>query len=269
MLTLLLKPCYASSDWIYETGNRDTKIGNSLICDEYTITLKDYYTNDDGLKTRILIEIANGEDVYREIVNIGTSVRFGDDKYSFTYVNCKKEKINIAIYKYICPRFGITSETKPITTTSKYNYESEITLTCYDAIAYNIKVTFDNDNVIGNFDNFKLNRMYTKKSKDISIKYLCEDAPTLIMNVEYEDKEGHEYTQSYDVLGNLVITENENSEIANEKTQGVRVVQRYSKEYYPTKAFIRAIEIALDKISFTESEKLQLEQIKNSLEQSL
>ena len=264
-ILILINCCSAGSDWNYACGNRDMNIGNTLTCDDYAITLKDYSANDDGLVNNILIEIANGEQKQTEIISIGNSYKFGDDRYSISYVNYKKNKINVAVYKYTSPIFKFSTETEE-SNSNRYDYESTITLTCYDADACNIKVTCD-DNVRENFDNFKMSHLRAKKSKEVDIKYSYNDNSKLILNVEYEDNEGNEYTQSYDVLCNLVVTEHEESGIAT--TNRDRVIQRYSNEYYAKKVFIKAIDTALSKISFTESEKLQLEQIKNSLEQSL
>lgn len=265
ILYMVINPCGASSEWIYSDGNRDMKVGNCLTIDDYTITLKDYSTNDDGLKDSILIEIANGVNKQTEIIQIGKSFKFGDDKYSITYVNYKKGKINVALYKYTSPIFKFSSETEE-TNSNKYNYKSTITLTCCDADAYNIKVSYD-DNVRGNFDDFKISCLKVGKSKGIDIKYSYDEDSKLIMNVEYEDGEGNEYKQSYDVVCNLVVTEE--IEPTKEKSEGVRVVHKYSSEYYAKKIFINAIDTALNKITFTETEKLQLTQIRDSLKKSI
>lgn len=255
----------AEVTWNYVSGSRDWKVGNELECDGYKIEYRDCAKNDDGRITQIIIDIKKGDNKDTQIISSGCYYEFEDEKHKFHFVSARKNRINVATYALAYPEFDVSMSTKRFTTGSNYEYESAIKIKCIKSNAENVKVSFDSVDCDGNYKNKNLGLIKIDDDETINIKYdVNAGEPDLIMEIDYEDEDGNDYIQKFDILNDEGIIE-VSEDYIRKTDSGIRVITRYTQEDRYKLSFSRDIEIALNRIDFNESDSKYLTELMNRL----
>jgi len=261
---LLSQPVCAGNDWKRVSGNVDMKTGNALSCGDYTIKLVDFSAAD---KTA-LFEIASASGKKEiAIVAAGNSYLFGDDNYKATFVNYKNKKINIAVYARLRPVFRTETETRKSHSIS-YTHITTAVFECKEKTASGVVIEFECENVKlnGKLNNVKIGTCAVGAKSKVTIKYTPVENASIVAKITYKDAAGKEYKQCIDVIKNISIVE-ESKEVA--ATENTVVVRKTSNEDRAKRVFIKAIDTAIARITFTVEQKDQLLNIKKTLEDSL
>ena len=260
---LLSHPAYAGSDWKYVSGNINMKTGNALSCGDYTIKLVDFSVTD---KTALFEIVPTSGKKEIAIVAAGNSYLFGDDNYKVTFVNYKNKKINIAVYVRLRPVFRTETETKK-SNSVLYTHVTSVTFECKEKTASGVSIEFECENLTlnGKPRGIKIGTCAVGAKSKATIKYTPDENASIIARIEYKDATGKKYEQCVDVIKNVQIAE-ESKEVA--ATESV-VTKKTKNENNAKRIFIRAIDVAITRITFADEQKAQLVNIRNSLEDSL
>jgi len=261
---LLSHPAYAASDWKHVSGNVDMKRGNVLQCGDYTLKLIDFSVAD---RTVLLEIVSSSGEKEIAIVPAGSSHLFGDDNYKVTFVNYKNKKINVAIYMRLRPVFRIETETNTANSLS-YTHITSVTFECKEKTAVDAVIEFECKDVKlnGKLHDVKIGTCAVGSRSKATIKYTPLENASIIAKVVYKDATGKKYKQCIDVVSNLPVVAETNEVTATKDT--VTVKKTTNEDTYK-RIFIRAIDVAIIRITFTDEQKKQLMDIRNSLEGSL
>jgi hypothetical protein len=269
MVALLLShPACAASDWKYVSGNIDMKTGNAITCGDHVIKLVDVSYGDLVTDTTLLLEILSISGKKEiAVVAAGQSHLFNDDNYKVTFVNFKNKKINVAAYRTLRPVFGIETQTTNSKSKS-YTHTTTVTFVCQERTAGDATIKFDCENVKlrGKLSKVNAGTMQVGAERVFKIAYTPSDGAKIIASIEYTDTGGKTYKQCFDVVSNLPVAE-EAKEVA--ATENMVTVKKTTNENAAKKVFIKAIDVAIKRITFTEEQKTQLINIKGALEHSI
>ncbi len=267
MALLLSHPVYASSDWKYVSGNINMKPGNAITCGDYVIKLVDVSYGNLATDTTLLLDISSTSGKKEmSVVEAGKSYLFNDDNYKVTFVNYKNKKINVAAYRALRPVFGIETQTTESKSKS-YTHMTTVTFVCREKTAGDVIIRFDCSNVKlkGKLSKVNVGTMSVGAEKTFKISYTPSDCAKIVASIEYTGDGGKSYEQCFDVVSNLPVEEI--NEVAT--TKSTVTVKKTTNENAAKRVFIRAIDVAIKRITFTDGQKTQLINIKNTLEYSL
>ena len=262
------QPACAVSDWKHVSGNVNMKTGNAITCGDYTIKLVDVSYGDKATDTALLFEIASTSGKKEvAIVAAGGSYLFCDDNYKVTFVNYKNKKINVAAYRTLRPVFRIATETKKSNSIS-YTHITSVVFECKEKTASNIVIQFSCENVTlnGRLRDIEIGTCAVGAKPKATLRYTPHENASIVAKVVYEGTGGKKYEQCIDVISNLPVVE-EITEVA--ATDGTVTVKKITNENNYKRVFIRAIDVAIKRITFTDEQKTQLMKIKESLELSI
>ena len=269
MVALLLsQPVCAASDWKYVSGNINMKPGNTITCGDYAIKLVDVSYGDLATDTTLLLEILSVSGKKEiAIVAAGKSYLFNDDNYKVTFVNFKNKKINVAAYRALRPVFRIETTTTESKSKS-YTHTTAVTFVCHEKTASDATIKFDCDNVRikGKLSKVNIGTMPVGAERVFKIQYTPSDGAKIIARIEYTGAGGKTYKQCFDVVSNLPVAE-EAKEVA--ATKSTVTTKKTTNENAAKKVFIRAIDVAMKRITFTDEQKTQLVNIKDALGHSI
>ena len=268
----------SAADWVKVSSDDNIAVNGKIVVDGFNITLIDrtFEYDDDGVVSgaKVIIDIEKQGITQTHILTAGSSLYFGEDGgydrdvYKVAFLHAWDSKIALAAYKYPCPSVSISSDEKNCSW-GTYDRAVDLELGARTANVYDLEISFefDDEKVVVSKEEISVGTLAKDQDgKEKSFRYKITDSsdPSLVMVLEFEDEEGNEYTQKYDVLEASPVVEVVEVE---EKESGVRVIQAHDKDYTMKLQLISRLETVQPKLNLTANEEQLFESLIECLKQ--
>ncbi len=253
---IIFSQAASATEWTQESVTKLKQCNMS--CGPDIIRIDDY--NDNA----ILVSLIRNNTVIESDI-LTSSVLMDNDLIKVNAYKSYSGKRSVIVYSRVAPAFTVSTET---TRQSFSNCEcrSEITITCKNVNAYNVKGSYESENV--DFDNRPKTFKYPEVSEGTEIvKTLrCSPgtSPVLMLNIEYEDEVGTKYVQKFDILKNIPA---KIEKVEPESTSRGYTIIRKSTEDIEKRIFYNAINRALNHIEFSSEAETELRNIMGQLKE--
>lgn len=255
-LIIFSQAASASAAWSQESIT--TLKPCNMSCGPDIVRIDDY--NDDA----ILISLIRDNTVIESDI-LTSSVLMDNDLIKVNAYKSYSGKRSVIVYSRVVPSFAVSTKTEP-QPYSNYDYNAEITITCKNADAHNVKYTYE-------FENIEFNKR-PKQFRDSTViedtkivkTFKCSPgtAPLLMLKIEFEDDVGNKYVQNFDILNNIP-AKIEKVE-PKSTTHGYTIVRKSTGDI-EKKIFYNAIERALRHIDFSAEAEAELRTILKQLKE--
>ncbi len=254
LLFLLASTASASGTWSQESIT--TLKQCNMSCGPDIVRIDDY--NDDA----ILISLIRNNTVIESDI-LTSSVTMDNNLIKVNAYKSYSGKRSVIVYSRVVPTFTVSTKNEQLSY-SNYDYKAEIAITCKNVNAYNVKGSYESENV--DFDNrpksFKYSEVF--EGTEIIKTFECSPgtSPILMLNIEYEDDVGTEYVQKFDILNNIPA---KIEKVEQESTTRGYTIVRKSAEDIEKRIFYNAINRALNHIEFSVEAEAELRTIMKQL----